>query len=411
MGKVRNRIKNLSIRKALFLYTAVSLFCSFLLSAYIIVLANRTQAGIWRNYGKQDEFAPEKTEIAPAAEDVQQGKYDPPAEAAAPPPAANVERPVLSRMTPHDRLASEICDFLQTYTMLLLPITGCCCAVFLFYRKKLKYPLAELMLASKNIAENNLQFHVIYESKDELGELCREFERMRARLAENNILLWRSLEEERALRAAIAHDIRSPLSVLKGYQEMLTDYLPNESISLEKAMEMLHECGKQLERMDKFVETMRKLSSLEQRELCPETLTAGQLEADLLAEISILEKEAGKRILLHTASTEDVFRGDRDIILEVTENLLSNALRYARTEVEITLSLSVGECRICVTDDGTGFSAKADESAKDSLKHAGLGMYISRLYCEKHGGRLLSGNLQQGGASVTAVFASIAFLL
>ncbi|MCM1057048.1 MAG: HAMP domain-containing histidine kinase [Firmicutes bacterium] len=411
MGKVRNRIKNLSIRKTLFLYTAVSLLCCFLLSAYIILLASRTQVGIWRKYGEQESYAPKETETVPAAEDIQQGKYDPPAETSVPPPAADVERPVLSLMTPHDRLASEICDFLQTYTVLILSMIGCCCAVLLFYRKKLKYPLAELTLASKNIARNDLQFHVVYKNKDEMGELCREFERMRSQLAENNILLWRSLEEERALRAAIAHDIRSPLSVLKGYQEMLADHLPDGSIGLEKAVEMLHECGKQLERMDKFVETMGKLNSLEKRTLCSEAITARQLEADLLAEIGILEKDAGKRILLHTVSTEDVFRGDRDIILEVTENLLSNALRYARTEVELTLSLSAGECRICVTDDGTGFSEKAEESAKDSLKHPGLGMYISRLYCEKHGGRLLSGNLPQGGASVTAIFSSIAFLL
>ena len=49
-----------------------------------------------------------------------------------------------------------------------------------------------------------------------MGRLCREFERMRGQLAENNQQLWKMLEEEKALRAAIAHDIRSPLSVLEG---------------------------------------------------------------------------------------------------------------------------------------------------------------------------------------------------
>lgn len=73
---------------------------------------------------------------------------------------------------------------------------------------------------------------------------------MRGQLAENNEKLWRNIEDERILRAAISHDIRSPLSVLKGYQEMLIDFLPNGVINVSKAMEMLSESMKQIERMD-----------------------------------------------------------------------------------------------------------------------------------------------------------------
>lgn len=64
--------------------------------------------------------------------------------------------------------------------------------------------------------------------------MCKEFERMRGQLAENNQQLWKMLEEEKALRAAIAHDIRSPLSVLEGYQEMLSEYLPKKEINMEQ---------------------------------------------------------------------------------------------------------------------------------------------------------------------------------
>ena len=92
---------------------------------------------------------------------------------------------------------------------------------------------------------------------------------MREQLARNNQALWKAVEEEKMLRAAIAHDIRAPLSVLKGYQEMLMEYLPSEDINMEQAMEMLTESGRQIERMDIFVETMRKLSSLENRQLTP----------------------------------------------------------------------------------------------------------------------------------------------
>lgn len=401
MGKI---IQNLTVRKTILLYLMLSLVCSYVLSVYISALARHTQAAVWRNYTDSDNY-PGREHSEYAENRLTPGTYD-------------EIRPAYYEMTPAHRRIDDVCDFLQTYTVLILSIAGSCASVFLFYRNKLKYPLLELTQASRNISQNNLMFHIVYENKDEMGQLCREFERMRAQLVENNIRLWRSLDEERALRAAISHDIRSPLSVLKGYHEMLSDYLPGEAISMEKAMEMLSECGKQLERMDRFVETMQKLNSLERRELYPEELSTGQLQAELSAEISILEKEAGKKILLHNVTPDESFRGDQEIILEVTENLLSNALRYARETVEITLDLRADECRIRITDDGCGFSDSTAKAAKacspqnpqntrDSLNHSGLGMYISRLYCEKHGGRLLTENMQQGGAAVTAVFGRI----
>ena len=119
-------------------------------------------------------------------------------------------------------------------------------AVFLFYQNKLKKPIEELAQASKKIAENHLDFSVTYENKDDMGVLCKEFERMRGQLARNNQILWRTIEEEKMLRAAIAHDIRTPLSVLKGYQEMLMEYLPSGDIDMGQAMEMLSESGHQI---------------------------------------------------------------------------------------------------------------------------------------------------------------------
>ena len=116
-------------------------------------------------------------------------------------------------------------------------------------------------ILSKNI-HNDLDFRITYENRDEMGELCKEFERMREQLVKNNRKLWNALEEERILRAAIAHDIRSPLSVLEGYQEMLMEFLPDGTIDKEEAVEMLWESKKQIERMDAFVDTMQKLSSL-----------------------------------------------------------------------------------------------------------------------------------------------------
>ena len=392
-----DKIKNLSVRKTILLYMAAALFCSFLLSAVIAKIAERTQRHIWWNY-------------------VNEAAYFEAVEKEGPYYVADIPRPSSYEMTQSDYFVSELCDFLQTYAVLILSMAGSWAAVFLFYHNKLREPMEELARGSKKIAGNQLDFCISYENKDEMGELCKEFERMREQLVKNNRILWRTIEEEKMLRAAIAHDIRAPLSVLKGYQEMLMEYLPSEDIDLAQAMEMLSESGRQIERMDAFVETMRKLSSLENRRLTPGNISIRQLVKDIQGELAILEKEYGKQCTLQVSESKEEFYGDKEIILEVAENLLSNALRHGKRQIIIMVKAGYAKLSICVIDDGDGFREDAEkiteafygQNVKDSLKHAGLGMYISRLYCEKHGGKLVLGKDEHGGAVVTAIFRRIA---
>ncbi len=396
-----DKIKNLSVRKTILLYLSVSLLVSFFVSAVIRRSALYAQEQIWWKYVDEEKYF----EAREGERDGENLYY-----------ITEIPRPSASEMSRMDHNISELCDFFQTYTVLVLSIIGSCAAVLLFYENKLKIPLGELNQASERIARNDLDFRVTYENRDEMGSLCQEFERMRSQLAKNNQELWRMIEEERALRAAIAHDIRSPLSVLKGYQEMLTDYLPDGTIDIQKAMEMLEESRKQIERMDIFVETMRKMNSLEQRTLVSNPITSKQIQVDIQAEIMILEAENEKKIVLNVGETSESFLGDKEMILEVTENLLSNALRYAKKQIEVKVCVTSHELKICVEDDGSGFGENAEEvtkafhqqNVKDSLNHTGLGMYISRVYCEKHEGTLLLENRKSGGAVVTAIFRRIA---
>ena len=394
-----DKIKNLSVRKTILLYLAVGLICSFLLSAVVVKFATYTQEQIWWNYVDQDKYFE-------VVNEEERGK---------PYYRAEIPRPSSSDMSSADRSISEFCDFLQTYVALILSATASCASVFLFYKHKLKQPIEELEQASKRIAGNDLDFHITYENQDEMGRLCGEFERMREQLAQNNQELWRMVEEERALRAAIAHDIRSPLSVLKGYQEMLMDYLPDGTVDTKTAMEMLSESWKQIQRMDHFVETMRKMSSLEQRTLLSCPITAEEMKADIMAELVVLEAKKEKQVILKLKEATDVFQGDKEVILEVTENLLSNALRYAKAQIIVNVFVTQQELKISVEDDGSGFDSDMEmvtkafyqQNVKDSLNHAGMGMYISRLYCEKHGGRLVLENRTTGGAAVTSIFRRI----
>lgn len=415
--QIAEKVRNLSLRKALIFYMTMSLAASFFLSSLIIYAAQETQREILQSYYDSSARYMEQ-------EGVRLG--------------VTMEIVGLSNtMSATDIFITEtLCDFLETWTTLFVPIVGCVIAMFLFYRNKIKKPLQALGAASYMIAHNQLDFTVSYTNKDELGTLCGQFELMRAELEKNNRHMWKMVEQEKALRSAIAHDIRSPLAVLKGYQEMLLEFIPEERLDKEKVLEILGAGMDQIDRLYDFVETMRRLSRLEDRkvEYMDTTLTA--LETKIRDTTSVMAREAGKQCMVaagnmerqHKAallkagdarkavdSTEYVstLRVDCFMVLEVAENLISNALRFARESVGVYLHAGDDVLEICVRDDGSGFIGDAETLTKayyhsnpqDDHVHFGLGLYLCRMYCEKHGGSLKFSNLREGGGEVKASFA------
>ena len=385
------KIRNLSLRKTIVLYMSFAIVISFFLSAGIVRMAEQTQKQIWAGYMDGDKVSDYEEKTGYIAE---------------------ITRPAQNDMLHRDHVITEICDAVETWTMLVIPMIGSVIAVFCFYRDKIKEPLQILTEGSRKIQENNLDFPVDYRKKDEMGSLCREFDRMRAQLRENNRKLWYAVEQERTLKAVIAHDFRSPLAVLRGYQETLIEFLPTEQLSRQDMEEMLTEGMQQIDRMNAFVEQMRQLSGIEEREIHAEKIETAVLLRYMEQAAKALADREPCHTVIKAEGMPDHFWGDSSIICEVFDNLLGNAVRYARHIVVITMEVKDNMLFISMGDDGEGFHAEAEAITKpfyhdnlaDDLKHFGLGMYLSKLYCEKHGGKLLLGSADLGGAYVKAGF-------
>ena len=269
------KIRNLSLKKTILLYFVISLTAAFLLSGFTVRFARNMQNKIWEKYIDYADY----TDVFQ-----QHGKkYE-----------IEISRPNQSQMNRLDYHLSEMCDFMETYSVLIFSIVGSVAAVFFFYKNKLKTPLQELKDASQMIADNELDFHVSYENKDEMGTLCKEFEMMRSDLADNNRKMWRMIDDEKALRNAIAHDIRSPLSILRGYQEMLLEFVSAESIKTEDVIDILQTGMYQIDRIEHFTENMRKMSHLEQRELQCSEIELSELAKKIEAEAAMLSKKESK---------------------------------------------------------------------------------------------------------------------
>ena len=387
------KIRNLSLKKTILLYFVISLTAAFLLSGFTVHFARNMQNKIWEKYIDYADY----TDVFQ-----QYGKkYE-----------IEILRPNQSQMNRLDHHLSEMCDFMETYSVLIFSIVGSVVAVFFFYKNKLKTPLQELKDASQMIADNELDFHVSYENKDEMGTLCKEFEMMRSDLSDNNRKMWRMIDDEKALRNAIAHDIRSPLSILRGYQEMLLEFVSAESIKTEDVIDILQTGMYQIDRIEHFTENMRKMSHLEQRELQCSEIGLSELAKKIEAEAAMLSKKESKLCKVERVQEQNIVKVDEELVMEVTDNLLENAVRYAQKSIALQIKKKDGFLIISVEDDGIGFvdtEEKVTEpfyhkNPQDDLKHFGLGMYISRIFCEKHGGNLKIYNARQGGAHVEALF-------
>ena len=401
-GVSMEKIRNLSLKKTMVLYTILSLIVTFFLSVSIIEIAGQIQEEVWWKYEDQDEYYQAMNDRNENFEVV-------------------VPRPNQSKMSRMDWHISETCDFLQTYGVLLFSFAGCGIAVSLFYKNKLKRPIQELKMASQMIAEEDLDFHMAYENEDEMGMLCREFERMRGQLEENNRRLWQMIELEEELSSAKKEkqDLQKQQNTLhiieQNFDAMIRKAgikVPEDMLDQEKMMEMLRGGMLQIERMNHFIDSMRKMTKLEERELNCSVVDIRQLINQIEALAEVVVEKSEKNFTVTTVRESEILTADEEIIMEVADNLLANAFRYANQEVRLKLTVTPQYLKMSIRDDGIGFQENIDrvtqafyhENSQDDLKHFGMGMYISRIYCERHGGKLLIKNVADGGAEVEAVF-------
>ena len=112
-------------------------------------------------------------------------------------------------------------DIAQIASCILFPAGGLLTSVALFYHMKLKRPIGVLLNGITRIQNNDLDFSLSVLSNDEMGRLCAAFEGMRGELLKTNRLLWQQAEERKRLNAAFSHDLRNPITVLKGTVKLM----------------------------------------------------------------------------------------------------------------------------------------------------------------------------------------------
>ena len=280
-------------------------------------------------------------------------------------------------------------------------------AAAVYYRKKLREPITQLQNGVERIQEDNLDFHIEYDGDDELGRLCCSMEKMRRELRQKHKALWESLEQRKLLNASVSHDLRTPITVLKGYLDYLEKNIPQDKLTEDMLLDTVLSMQGAINRLELYVESVRDIEKIENIEIEKRSENVKLLLNELRSNVQQLA--GNKEIIISNDITVDKIQIDKGVFFRILENLLQNALRYAEKQVSINLSHKKDFLILTVKDDGKGFSAADLEKAttvfysNDKEKqHFGIGLSVCKILCEKHGGLLYVGNQKEKGAYVTA---------
>ncbi|MFC2064255.1 ATP-binding protein [Chloroflexota bacterium] len=278
-------------------------------------------------------------------------------------------------------------------------------ALGIFLARGLTSPVRELTNATRLMAKGKLGQQVKVQSHDEIGELGSAFNQMSSELK-------RLVDQRQQMTADIAHDLRTPLTVIDGYIEAMQDSV------LEATPERLETIYKEVQHLKRLVADLRTLSLAEagQLSLNPVRFSPQVLlkQAEAAYRLTAEQKEVQLTVLASEECPEIMIDPDR--MMQVLGNLLDNALRHtpAGGSIQLKTVSSQDSVDLIVVDSGEGISPdnlpyifdrfyRMDDSRQEHEGESGLGLAIASSIVALHGGELMAHSEGQGRGSTFTI--------
>ncbi|WP_432666448.1 HAMP domain-containing sensor histidine kinase [Wukongibacter baidiensis] len=272
-------------------------------------------------------------------------------------------------------------------------------------------PLKRLNVSAANISQGNLDFEVNYKKDNELGHFCRIFDTMRIELKS---LLERQSAYERSrkeLIASMSHDLRTPLTSIKGYVEGLED---GKGKNEERFKRYLNVIRNNVNRLDTLIEDLFQFSQLELGDLPMDfkTQNCSVMLESIFRNFEAEFKDTDITFTVQRPLPSAIIHADEKRITQVLENLISNAKRYIPSSGHITVGAMLKDqfIKIYVEDNGVGISSDAlpyifdlcyreEESRSTDYGGVGLGLTICKKIIEMHDGEIYAESVQNAGTT------------
>lgn len=314
----------------------------------------------------------------------------------------------VSNVLPQLRMTAvqSICAF-----AIILVITATL-LIYWLYRSVLN-PLSVLTDATNRIKNGDLDFSITEYPNDEFGQLCEDFEQMRVHLKELIEAQQQSEKDNKELISNISHDLKTPITSIKGYAEGLLDGVADTDEKRERYVKTIYNKASV---MASLVDELSFYAKID-KALIPYNFTKLDVDnyfEDCIEELS-LDMEVRNVTLKYrnNCKQQTYINADPEQLKRVINNIVGNALKYMNTpEGEIDLNLkTIGNfLQIEISDNGVGISAddlpyifdrfyRADSSRGSKQGGSGLGLSIAKKIIEDHGGQIWALSEKGNGTS------------
>lgn len=274
--------------------------------------------------------------------------------------------------------------------------------VGLWVYRSIAVPLVKLKKATQNIKEGNLDFVLDVEGKDEFSELCQDFEEMRRRLKESTEEKSLIEKENRELISNISHDMKTPITAVKGYVEGIMDGVADTPEKMDRYVRTIYN---KTNEMDHLINELTFYSKIDTNRI-PYTFSKLNVEdyfEDCSEEVGLELETRGIELVYANYVEKDVMViADGEQIRRVIHNIISNAIKYMdkpKGIIQIRIK-DVGDfIQIEIEDNGKGIGPKdlpyifdrfyrTDVSRNSSKGGSGIGLSIVKKILEDHGGKV-----------------------
>ena len=274
--------------------------------------------------------------------------------------------------------------------------------VGLWVYRSIAVPLVKLKKATQNIKEGNLDFVLDVEGKDEFSELCQDFEETRRRLKESTEEKSLIEKENRELISNISHDLKTPITAVKGYVEGIMDGVADTPEKMDRYVRTIYN---KTNEMDHLINELTFYSKIDTNRI-PYTFNKLNVEdyfEDCSEEVGLELETRGIELVYANYVEKDVMViADGEQIRRVIHNIISNAIKYMdkpKGIIQIRIK-DVGDfIQIEIEDNGKGIGPKdlpyifdrfyrTDVSRNSSKGGSGIGLSIVKKILEDHGGKV-----------------------
>ena len=290
-------------------------------------------------------------------------------------------------------------DMILTATIILV-FTAL--SVGLWIYRSIAVPLVKLRKATQNIKEGNLDFVLEVEGKDEFSQLCQDFEEMRKRLKESTEEKILMDKENKELISNISHDLKTPITAVKGYVEGIMDGVADTPEKMNRYVRTIYN---KTNEMDHLINELTFYSKIDTNRI-PYTFSKLNVEdyfSDCAEELGLEMETKGIELVYANYVEKDVqVIADGEQIRRVIHNIVSNAIKYMEKPKGI-IQLRVKDVgdfiQVVIEDNCKGIAAKdlpyifdrfyrTDVSRNSSKGGSGIGLSIVKKIMEDHGGKV-----------------------